>query len=483
MKHLKYLLSLVITLLLVSNINVFAATNGVKINVPKTISKDQEFSLDIVLSTDTVTDGFKATLTYETSVMELLNIEDKNNWHRDSEFSKESPLSLDFTHENGLTGDITITTLKFKVKSNVSKADTTITLEGTSKAKEEETITAFEKVSQNIAVKSTDNTLKDIKISGKSLTNFSPNQYEYEKDVDASTTNVNIEPVLNDKTATFKDKFGVRNNAPLDYGANKFEIIVISAIGEEKKYIVTLNRPDNRGTNNSLSDLIVNSNNKLLPFNSTELKYKITTHKLTTIDVEAIPQDPKATVKIDKPKELAVGINTITITVTSEKNESKVYTIEVNNLDTDIDTTLKDIEVFGIDDDIQFEKNKYDYEVMYKAKYKDNIVIKPELNNEDEAVVDKAKLDKDVANIGPGKKVTISVKAKDGTEGVESVYTITFKKDTRINFFLILGIIIFIVLLVIFLRLLFKNKKEKKIIEEKEKDLGKTKRLEKINLE
>ena len=483
MKHLKYLLSLIITLLLVSNINVYAAINEVKLTTPKTISKDQEFTVDVIFSTDTVTDGFKATLTYETSVIELLNIEEKNNWHLDSGFSKASPFSLDFSHENGLTGDITIATLRFKVRSTVAKTSTFISLEGTTKAKEDETITAFEKVTKNIDVKSTDNTLKDIKVNGKTITNFSPKQYDYAFMVDPSTTTVNFEATLNDKTATFKDKYGPKTGVSLDYGENVFEIVVVSASLEEKKYVITITRPDNRGTNNNLSDLIVNSNNKLLEFDSNTLLYTITTHKLKKIDIVAVPQDSKAKVEIDQPKELAIGSNTIKIKVISENKDEKVYTLVINNLDTDIDTTLRDIEIFGIDDDINFEKNKYDYEIMYKAKYKDNIVIKPELNNEDEAIVDKAKIDKDLANLGPGKKVTISVKAKDGTDGVESVYTITFKKDTRINFFLILGLIIFIVLLVIFIRLVLKNKKEKKIIEEKEKNLAKTKRLEKINLE
>jgi len=81
-----------------------------------------------------------------------------------------------------------------------------------------------------------------------------------------------------------------------------------------------------------------------------------------------------------------------------------------------------------------------------------------------------------------GDKIVITVSAKDGTKNAESYYTLTFKKDNRINFFLILSLIIFIVLLVIFIRLVIKSKKTKKEIQEtKEKNLEKTKRLEKIN--
>ncbi len=175
---------------------------------------------------------------------------------------------------------------------------------------------------------------------------------------------------------------------------------------------------------------------------------------------------------------MIIGTNTIKITVLSEKNEEKIYTIVVNNTDKDIDTKLKSLEVFGLDKDIDFNPNEYDYEVLYKSKYKDTLVIKPVVNNPDEA---EATIDKtDFSKLKPGDKVTITVSAKDGTENVESYYTITFKKDTRLNFFLLLGIIIFIVLLVIFIYLFIKNKKQKQVIAIKEEELQKTKRLEKI---
>ena len=152
-------------------------------------------------------------------------------------------------------------------------------------------------------------------------------------------------------------------------------------------------------------------------------------------------------------------------------------------MDREVDTTLSNIELFGCDEDINFQKDKYDYEILYKSKYKDSLVIKPIVNNEKEAEYDRVKVESDTANIKPGKVVNIIVKPKDGTANAERVYTITFKQDTRINFFLILGIIIFIVLLIIFIKLLLRRRKNKKILNEKEKELEQTKRLEKVNLE
>ncbi|MBR1385206.1 MAG: cadherin-like beta sandwich domain-containing protein [Bacilli bacterium] len=478
MKKIKILLLL---LLFVFPLNVFAANNKAKIDAPKMTSKGEEISVSISVTSDTAINGFKGTFTYETSALELLSIENKNGWKQVSEFSKGSPVTLDFTHGNGLTGETTILTLKFKVKEDVAKNSTVLNLEGTTKNEEDEMINTLEKVTSTVEIKSTDNSLKDLKLNGKTITNFSPTTYSYSIQVDSTVTTANFDAVLNDKTATFKDKYEPRTGVSLDYGDNNFEIIVVSASGDEKKYEVTLIRQDNRGTNNDLQSLIINSNPKLFEFDKNTLTYTFTTHKLKDIDIVATPADSKATVKIDKKDALVIGSNEIKITVISESKDEKVYTLIINNLDTEINTKLKNIELFGCDETLDFENDKYDYEIIYKAKYKDSLVIKPVVSNEDEAV---ATIDKtDLSTLKPGEKVTITVSAKDGTKNVENYYTILFKKDNRINFFLILGLIIFIVLLIIFIKMLLNYKKTKKElvveIDKKEKDLEKTKRLEK----
>ncbi len=493
MKYLKILFVLLLTVMLIPQI-VFAEGNSVSLSAPKTASKNDEVSVDIVLNTATAVNEFKSNLTYESTVLEILSIENKNGWKQENEFSKESPVTLDFSHENGLSGKTVVATIKFKVKGDVAKSSTTLTIEGSTKQKADETIDTLEKHTSKIDIKSTDNTLKDLKINGETIANFSPTTYQYSLQVDASVTTINIEATLNDKTATFKDKYGPRKGLSLDYGENVFEIIVLSGTKEEKKYVVNITRQDNRGTNNNLSDIIINSNSKILHFNENTLRYEIITHKLEKINITVMPQDPKATVKIDKLKAgetegeipIVTGANTIKIVVASEKKEEKTYTIVINNLDRDIDTRLKSLDdvIFGLDENINFNPDVYEYELTYKSKYKEGLTVKDKkmfevMNSQDAEVTNVT----GYQNLEPGGKITITVSPLDGTEGVDSVYTITFKKDSRINFFLILGIIIFIVLLVIFIRLLTKNKKNKQKIVEEDKNLEKTKRLEKINLE
>ena len=90
-------------------------------------------------------------------------------------------------------------------------------------------------------------------------------------------------------------------------------------------------------------------------------------------------------------------------------------------------------------------------------------------------------------------KVEIKVFAPDGTV---NLYTITFIKDERINFYTVLFGVILLILLVIFIKLIIDRKKLNKAIpvavsddtiklykKESEKELMKTKRLNKINLE
>ena len=480
MKRIKEYIFLLILFLI--PINVFAESKAI-IKAPTQASPDQEISIDIVASNDVSIDNFKATLTYETSVLEILSIENQNNWVDNTEFKDSSPLTLDFSHENGLKGKTTIATIKFRVKKDVSKSSTIISLEASTRTTSDQTINTLDKVSQTIAIKSTDNTLKEIKLNGETLTNFSPKQFEYSLVVEQSVTTASIESTLNDKTAKFKNNTGPKKSYPLEYGDNKIKIVVIAANGEEKTYTLNIKREDNRGTNNDLKNIIINSNPKLLEeFDKDSLLYTVTTHKLETIDIAAEPVNPNATVVIKKPEKLITGSNEVIITVTSEKKEEKVYKILINNLDTEIDTTLKNIEMFNYSESLNFKKDKFDYEITYKASDIDSLVIKPIVNNPDEAVYT---MDKEVSKLKAGDTLTITVSARDGTKNVESYYTITFKKDNRINFFLILSLTIFIVLLVIFIKLFIENKKEKKKIEEKEKEkeIEKTKRLEKINLE
>ena len=110
MRKLKTFL-IIISLFIFLPVVVNAEENSVKINAPATISKGTDVSVDIVLSSDVAVEGFKATFTYESSVLEVLNYEFKDNWKQTGTFSTNSPVSFDFLHENGITGSTTVITI------------------------------------------------------------------------------------------------------------------------------------------------------------------------------------------------------------------------------------------------------------------------------------------------------------------------------------------------------------------------------------
>ena len=275
------------------------------------------------------------------------------------------------------------------------------------------------------------------------ISNFSPSTYSYSIQVQAETTTASIDAFLNSQTATFVENYGSRS-IPLNYGENVIEIKVNSASLDEKTYVLNINRLDNRGTNNDLKTIILNSGTVKINFDKDALEYNVKTHKLTTIDIEAVAEDSKATVKIDKPEALIYGVNPVKIIVTSEDGKEKVYKLNINNVNYDIDTSLKNIELFGSDQELNFDPKILDYEIRYDAKYKDSLVIKPVLNTVDEDVqIDEPLLEKTSSNLKSGSIVEIRVYA---TNGVESIYTITFIEDERLNFFFLLGLSIFIIL-------------------------------------
>ncbi len=498
MKRISVFLLLIVSFLLMPFV-AYAIEDGNSLVGTSLTSPGATITFDIKVSSPSTIKKYYVDLTYETNVLELKGIENKGNWSGNNSIG-ESPLTLSFEHESGVTGETTVATLTFQVKKDAAKTETKLALVGKYITASDETIKNLPEFSKTVEVKSTDNTLKALKVNDNPVVNFSPTTYSYSMQVESKVTNADIKATLNDSTATFVDKFGPRN-VPLEYGENKIEIKVKSASGDIKEYVINITRNDNRGSNNDLSNIIINSGEVKINFDSNTLEYRIKTYRLKKIDVVATPVDSKATVKVEvkdakEGEPPAVGVNEVIITVTSEAGDSKTYRLFLDNQDRDIDVTLKDIKIIAKDETLElnpkFKSNILDYEIRYDKRYKDNLVIIPEVKSkEDDVKYDEALLEKTLSELEEGGKVEIRVYAPDGTE---NIYTITFIKDTRLNFFTILFGVILLVLLIIFIKLLVDKKmkntpdkptkdKVKVYKKESEKELIKTKRLNKINLE
>ncbi len=437
------------------------------------ISPGDVITYELKVKSSGAVSEYSTTLTYENTVIELISVENSDNFKGSNAITK-SPTELTFKHDTGITGEMTVARIKFRAIKDGNKSDCTITLDGRVKI-EDGTIKTTPKYTKNLSIKSTDNTLKSLKLNGTDIVNFKPTLYSYTQEVDSSMLYANIDAELNSATATFKEGFAPRS-VPLEYGENKIEIKTAAASGDEKTYIITLIKPDNRGTDNSLKNIILNSGKIKLDFDSKTLLYYIKTYKLDEVNVEPVLKDTKATFKVEKDEKLKIGENNINIIVTSEQGESKTYKIVIDNVDYTVDTSLKDINiiVLGGQIDIDFSKEIYDYDIIYKSRYKDSVVVIPTLSNEEEAKIDQELLEKTSKNIKAGSKVEIRV---TGLDGSESTYILNFVKDERINFFFIFFLILIIVLSVILYKL-YKNRKIDK--NTKEKDLEKTKKIVKI---
>lgn len=438
-------------------------------------SPGEVITYELKVKSDVAIKEYNATLTYENTVLELISVENSGSFKGNNSITK-SPVELTFKHDSGVVGESSVCKLSFRVLTT-GKSDSIITLDGRVITFDDGTINNIEKYSKNLSVKSTDNTLKSLKINGHDVVNFKPNQYSYTQEVDSSVVYANIDAELNSSSATFKEGYGSRS-VPLEYGENVIEIKVIADSSDEKTYVLTLVKPDNRGTDNSLKNIFLNSGKIKLDFDSKTLLYHIKTYKLETINVEAVAMDSKANIKIEKDEKLKTGENIINIVVTSESGSDKTYKIVIDNVDYNVDTSLKNISIIALGGEIDFDfsKDVFDYDIVYKSRYKDSIVVIPDLSNDTEAKLDQELFDRTSKNIVSGSKVEIRIYGADGSE---STYILNFVKDERINFFFILFFVLIIVLSIVLYRL-YKNKKNDKMQKNNDKNLEKTKEIVKI---
>lgn len=437
-------------------------------------STDDKIDFTISIKSDKEAIGFEATIKYDNTVLEFINISKEDKWTGNNTVESTGNNTLKFTN-TGVTGESSVATLRFKVKSS-TQSITTITVDGlrlilnSSSDGEDSTILTTNSITKDISIRSDDNTLKNIKVDDKTIKGFSSSVKEYTLEVDSLTEEINVSATLNDpKNATFVENFGNRT-VKLEYGQNKVLIKTKSESGKEAIYTLNVIRKDDRLVNNDLKSIIINGGTIKIDFDPSILSYTIKTYKLDKIEIEAEASDAKAKVKINSPSKLVLGENKVKISVTAVTGDVKEYNLLIVNTDQPTDTRLKNLSVKGVN--IGFNSDKYDYSIRYDKSYKNGIKIYNTTLSEDVEV----KIDGN-ENLKEGSVIKITVTALDGSSTSE--YTITLEKDNRINFFLILDVLIGATLIVLIIIQLRKRKKQKEQNQkiEKEKELEKTKEI------
>lgn len=332
-----------------------------------------------------------------------------------------------------------------------------------------------------ITIKSVDNTLSNLEVSGDQSLEFSPNLTEYNLTIDADS--VTISATATDANA----KVDGAGKKDLAYGLNTFTITVTSESGATKTYTIKITRPDNRteqggsgedtgstggnntggntgssgstsqqkpatnkkSSNNNLSSLKVN--NKEITLTKDDTTYELTVENtITELNITYKTEDSKATVKIEGNKDLKVGENTIKIIVTSEDGKTKTYTLKVTRAKENQKVSSNNylasltIENYVID----FDKRTSEYSIDIKSEKELNINAIPEDSKSTVKITD----NKELKN---GSLVKILVTAEDGST---RTYTITIHKGN--NLFIPI-IILCIAILIVTLVIVYINKKKK----------------------
>lgn len=182
--------------------------------------------------------------------------------------------------------------------------------------------------------KSNDATLKSLTSSGNTIApSFTPNNTNYTMEAASNATSVKFDAIPNHDKATVVSG----ETCNLTDKTTTCNIVVKAEDGTEKTYAIEVTKreeqPVEPAKNNdaTLKSLDVSGFTLIPTFNKDITTYNIgVNNNITGLNVTAIPNDEKASVKISGNNGWKEGINTVRITVTAEDGSEKVYIVNVN---------------------------------------------------------------------------------------------------------------------------------------------------------
>lgn len=385
------------------------------------------------------------------------------SWQGDGEEGK-----IDLYTAQDITGNFVIGTLNLNVKSIESGGNSTITVDSVFYYDEDGYEKSINPITKTIRIASTINNLSSLTLSTGNLNpSFSSNVTSYSATIDSSSVTINAKA-----ESSYSSIGGDIGKVNLNYGNNKFNIVVTSEAGTSKTYTINIVRPNNTTTNNSgnTSNNTNNTNNNSsnnnittkssnanlkdislshgnIVFDKDVTEYKVTVHNdIQNIEVTATTEDDKSKVEISGNSDLVVGENVIEIVVTAEDGTTKKYIINVERAEVDYilsnNNNIASIEIK--DYDFIFNKNILDYTLKIKDEESLDIDIVLEDINATYSILNNS----DLRN---NSVISIIVTAEDGTM---KTYSITIKSNDRIiraTFIMIIIILLIINLIRLFL--------------------------------
>lgn len=408
----KLIFIILLCLLILVPIKTNAASVNVSLSCPSSANAGEIINCKVNISSDVNVVGVKAK--YSLSGMTWVGFTPASGFT----ISDSSASGFLVQNLNNSSKSFTVGTIKVKVNSQGSLTLTNITASDTNDA----LLTSSNKTA-SIRIKSQNNNLGSLSLSNGALTpTFNANTTSYSATINAS--NVTINATKGDNYQTISGT-GTKN---LNYGNNKFNIVVTSESGAKKTYTINITRPDNRSNNNNLKSLSIDKGN--ISFNKNTLNYNVNVDSnVTSIKVDASIEDSKASfVSGYNPRtvNLNYGNNAIQIKVKAENQSIKTYTINVNRKDTRSNNNY--LNNITIDQgNISFDKNTlvYNTSVAFEVT-KINVVANPE-DSKSKVVVNSPNL-----NVGDN-VITITVTAENGQNRVYKINVKRLEKAIQLS--------------------------------------------------
>lgn len=189
-------------------------------------------------------------------------------------------------------------------------------------------------------------------------------------------------------------------------------------------YLLTETKPEEeKSNNNSLKSLTIENQDLQPAFSKDVTSYTLEViNDVTSLQIKAEAEDEKASVSVKGNEDLKIGENVVTISVSAENGDIKIYEIKVTRKEKEA-LGLEKLEIKDTDIAKKFKVDLFEYEIDIENL--DKLEIEAIANREDAVVEILGNED-----LQEGENtITIIVKAKDEEEKEETVtYQITVNK-------------------------------------------------------
>ena len=332
-----------------------------------------------------------------------------------SDYSGGSSSGFVLGKTSGFSSTTTLGTLNVAIPSNATSNQTyTVGLTNVAASDTEYNDYNANSVSATIRIKSNENRLSSLSISGGSIS-FNPDTTSYSTTINSQTATISA--TKKDSSSSMTGNLGT---VSLNYGTNTFKINVTSETGVTRTYTINITRPDTRSKNNYLSSLAVSNTN--ITFNRNTLVYNLSTTS-DNVQISATKDDNKASVTGTGRFNLNYGTNTYRVNVTAENGSTRTYTININREDTrSSNNNLKSLTLSK--GNLNFNKSTTTYNVDVD---KDTTSVKIEASLEDGKSSFENGFGPRTINLNPGNN-TIYIKVRNEIGNIKT-YTININRE------------------------------------------------------